>query len=269
MQRGERQRLHEPAVEPARARRDARRRRRGRSSRGSSAATTRPRSSGAGGRPPTEAAPFFADLFSALEATYKLDHRDPARRGWPAFESGLHEHPGPALSADAARDRLRAAARGPSPWRMGEWFGVLTPFLLSPTISLLLGPRAAARAALLQPDDPLTERSFTELITLAESVVGDHPVHLLDDHVGERRRSTREPFVNALVDLPRARRALRRLDPDDRHRDRRPVARRRAGLIAGGMLGARRLRPDPRARSRAAAAQPGRRSCSACRRSPA
>jgi hypothetical protein len=197
----------------------------------------------------TEAAPFWPVLFDALDATYEIDHRDAGAKGWPAFESRLH--PGPSLSADrlaAGYERLLSNA---SPWGMGAWFGVLTPFLLSPSISLLLGLALPHAPRFFSPTDPLTERSFTELFSLAESVSALTPFitsMIMWANIPEHTNA----FVNALVlFLARAALFLGWLptigdEQDDPH----PNVRL---LIAGGMLGA-----DLYAAWRAAGARNGR-----------
>jgi hypothetical protein len=145
-----------------------------------------------------EAAPFLPGLFSALDSAYKPDHRDPGAVGWPTFESDLRKHPGPALSAARLAAGYERLLSDTSPWGAGAWFGVLTPFLLSPTISLLLGLALPNAPRFFSPDDPLTDSAFTELFTLAETVSSITPFitsMVMWANIPEHT----EAFVNALL----------------------------------------------------------------------
>jgi hypothetical protein len=143
-----------------------------------------------------DAAPFWNDLFNALDGAYKLDHREPGARGWPSFEHDLQ--PGPVLNAERLATGYERLLADASPWGMGAWFGVLTPFLLSPTISLLAGLALPHARRFFSPTDPLTDRSFTELYSLASSVSAVTPFitsMIMWANVPEHT----EAFVNALV----------------------------------------------------------------------
>jgi hypothetical protein len=145
----------------------------------------------------TEAQPFWPDLFKALDDTYKID-RAGRGLGWPAFEAQLQTHLGTALSAErlaAGYERLLAES---TPWSTAAWFGVLTPFLLSPTAALLFGLLLPSGSRFFSPALPLTDRSYTELFSLAESISSITPFvtsMVMWANVPEHT----EAFVNALV----------------------------------------------------------------------
>ncbi len=107
-------------------------------------------------------------LFDALaEAAGEVF--DPRGQGWPSFEETVVA--GDALSGErlaTGYDRYRSfsAIDNLGPW---AWWGILTPILLAPSLTLLVA-RALPFARRFQEPGELTERSFTELITLGETI---------------------------------------------------------------------------------------------------
>ena len=130
--------------------------------------TSDPASAWIGSWPTTEqAAPYWESYLQAVENTYHLTALPGGALGFSLFE---HDFPaGAALDADrlkAGYDRLLSDLH---PWGAGAWFGVLTPLLLAPSLATLIG-RALPYANRFNTSDALTERSFSELLTLANGL---------------------------------------------------------------------------------------------------
>jgi hypothetical protein len=155
------------------------------------------------------ARPFWPDLVTALEGVYKVDLADRAE-GWPAFEAALRKHTSSPLGVDRLTtgfDRILAdrLATGyervladVAPWGVGAWFGVLTPFLLSPTAALLLGLALPHGKRYASPTDAFTERTVTELFTVASGVSSIAPF-VTSMAMWANVPEHTEVFANALV----------------------------------------------------------------------
>ena len=135
-------------------------------------------------------------LFDALAAA--AGEVFPTRgQGWPSFEAGVHEPPavtGESLATGYERFRSFGAVDNLSAW---AWWGLLTPILLGPSITLLAA-RALPHAKRFQEPGELTERSFSELITLGETV-GSVAPFIYSMIMWSQIPSHTEVFVNSLV----------------------------------------------------------------------
>lgn len=144
---------------------------------------------------PDEAAPYWDAYIDALEQTYHLDALPDGALGFSLFE---HDFPaGAALDAERVQAGYERLLAGLDPWGAGAWFGVLTPLLLAPSLATLIG-RALPFAKRFNTPDELTERSFSELLTLSNGLGSISPFIYsmimwgnVPDHSG--------PFWNALA----------------------------------------------------------------------
>jgi len=114
-----------------------------------------------------QAAPYWKAYVDALESTYQLQDPSPRRRGFASFEHGLP--PTPPVDVDRVTTGYERMMSGITPWGPGPWFGVLTPLLLAPSLATLLA-RVLPHANRFNTTDSLTDRSFSELITLADGL---------------------------------------------------------------------------------------------------
>ncbi len=195
-----------------------------------------------------QAAPFLQLYVETLESTYGTATVPAARRGFSAFEQRF--------AGDAGFDVARAKAgyermvTSLTPWGVAEWFGVLTPLLLAPSLATLLS-RVLPHAGRFNTGAPLTDRSFSELITLSNGLGAVSPFvysMVMWSNVPDHS----EPFWNALtLFLARAGLLVGWIPTiGDGESDPSPAAR---WAIAGGLLGA-----DVYALIRAIAASGGR-----------
>lgn len=114
-----------------------------------------------------EAAPYWPLYVDALEATYGMRSLGPERMGFSLFEHGFDAPPELVAERVAAGyERLRSEL---TPWGVGPWFGVLTPLLLAPSLATLL-TRLLPHAQRFNTTDALTERSFSELLTISNGL---------------------------------------------------------------------------------------------------
>jgi hypothetical protein len=138
----------------------------------------------------TDATALLAGYHKALEATYGLE-----ARATPANEPfGVG---GPALTPTRVRSGYERLLSDQVPWTMGEWFGVLTPILLAPAITLAVGGALPGMGAFLKAST-VTERSISELVTLGDFVNSITPFiasMVLWANVPDQPN---EPFVSAL-----------------------------------------------------------------------
>jgi hypothetical protein len=182
---------------------------------------------------PEEAKPYWAHYLAAIDATWKLGAVPASAKGLSRFEKDFPD--GAALDAARVEAGYRRMLSELQPWGAGAWFGVLTPLLLVPPLATLL-TRALPHAERFNTSKALTDRSFSELLTVANGLGAVTPFIYsmvmwanVPDHSG--------PFWNALV-LFLARLGLvigwiptigtETHDPS-------PVAR---WLLTGGLLGA-------------------------------
>ena len=133
----------------------------------------------------------------ALEDTYHLEARPPGAQGWPAFEHAPFV-PGPALTPERSIQGYQRLVSDLTPFSMAEWFGVLTPILLAPGITMLLSGLLLPASSAFITGAPLTERSASELITLADGVNSVTPFIYSMIMWANVPDQPREPFVNAL-----------------------------------------------------------------------
>ena len=142
-----------------------------------------------------KADPMWDLYLQAVGATYPFESRPDASKGFATFEA--------ALRTGTPLDRSRVVAgyermlADVVPWSAGEWFGALTPILLSPALATLIA-RALPHGSHFTSTKPLTERSFSELLTLAHGLGAVTPFVYsmimwakVPDHSG--------PFGNALA----------------------------------------------------------------------
>lgn len=145
---------------------------------------------------PDRVGDLIATYHGALEATYHLAARPPGALGWPAFEAGFA--PGPALDPTRAGKGYRRLVSDLTPFTMGEWFGVLSPILLAPGITLLLSGLLLPASSAFLTGATITERSVSELITLADGLNSITPFiysMIIWANVDDQPS---EPFVSAL-----------------------------------------------------------------------
>ena len=137
------------------------------------------------------AAPLFTPYHEALEATYGLEAR--ATTAAEAFGVG-----GPALTPERVTAGYRRLLADQVPWSMGEWFGVLTPFLLAPAVTLAVGGATVPGMQAFFRVDPVSERSFSDLITLGDFVNSITPFIASMIMWANVPDQPREPFASAL-----------------------------------------------------------------------
>jgi hypothetical protein len=131
----------------------------------------------------------------AIEEVYKLQATRPTGR--PPFEKDFEA--GPALDLDRLKSgyaRLRTD-QAASRWSAFQWFGVLSPMLVSPPLALALA-RLLPQAKRFTTSPPLTERSVSELLTLTELVSSVTPF-IYSMFLWSQVPDHTEAFVNALV----------------------------------------------------------------------
>ena len=145
--------------------------------------------------PPERTTELLGTYHKALEETYHLEARGPAGRGWPAFETGFQA--GTAFGPERALAGYRRLVSDLTPFSMGEWFGVLTPLLLSPGITLLLTGVLPASSAFIK-GTTVTERSVSELLTLADGLNSITPFIYAMIMWANVDDQPREPFISAL-----------------------------------------------------------------------
>ena len=143
-----------------------------------------------------QATPLLTSYHAALEATYHLEARPDGRAGGPAFQTAF-TNLGTPLSPERVKKGYERLVNDLVPFTMGEWFGVLTPILLSPGLALLAG-RFLPGASGWMTAETVTERSLTELITVSDGIGSITPFIYsmimwanVDDQPGE-------PFASAL-----------------------------------------------------------------------
>ncbi len=114
-----------------------------------------------------EAATMWAMYVEAIEATYHLGALPPEAKGFSLFEQDFPS----GTPLDAARVKLgyERMLSELTPWGFGAWFGVFTPLFLAPSLATLIA-RVLPHANRFNTPDPLTDRSFSELITLANGL---------------------------------------------------------------------------------------------------
>jgi hypothetical protein len=145
--------------------------------------------------PPVRAVPeaFWNGYIEALGSVHSL----PGGR-----RSGFADFAEPSGFFDA--DRLRngyAVMRdnlGTSSWPAAAWWGIVSPMVLGPSISMLIGLALDNSKKFFTPGVALDERAFFELLTLSMGVGSIPPLvysmilwGLIDDFA--------EPFINALI----------------------------------------------------------------------
>ncbi len=113
------------------------------------------------------ALPYWQKYVDALEATYGLQEPAPLRHGFSAYEQGLTEARN--IDVDRVSAGYERMISGITPWGAGPWFGVLTPLLLAPSLATLLA-RVLPHANRFNTTDVLTDRSFSELITISNGL---------------------------------------------------------------------------------------------------
>ena len=145
---------------------------------------------------PDRVGDLMATYYASLEAAYHLEARPAGARGWPAFETGFV--PGPALDPTRAGKGYRRLVSDLTPFTMREWFGVLTPILLAPGITMLLSGLLLPASSAFITGTTITERSASELITLADGLNSITPFIYSMIMWANVDDQPSEPFVNAL-----------------------------------------------------------------------
>ncbi len=142
-----------------------------------------------------EAEPWWPRYLEALDGTYHLTALPAPAKGFSLFERDFPD--GAALDTTRLGAGYQRLLADRTPWGAGAWFGVLTPLLLAPSIATLAA-RLLPHAKRFATADPLTDRSFSELITLANALGSVTPFiysmimwSQVPDHTG--------PFGNALA----------------------------------------------------------------------
>lgn len=116
---------------------------------------------------PEQAAPYWPLYLDALEATYRLQSPGPDRTGFSLFEDGFPDVPPLDVARIAAGyERMLSDL---TPWGAGPWFGILSPLLLAPSLATLL-TRVLPHGNRFNTTDALTDRSFSELLTLSNGL---------------------------------------------------------------------------------------------------
>jgi hypothetical protein len=182
---------------------------------------------------PEQAEYWWQPYLNAVDATYHLSALPATAKGLSLFEKNFPD--GKPLDLDRVKAGYKRMLADLSPWGAGAWFGVLTPLTLAPSLATLLG-RLLPFAKRFNNTDPLTERSFSELITLSNAL-GEITPFIYSMIMWANVPDHTDPFGNAVALLV-VRVALTVLwffTIGDEDSDSSPIAR---WAIAGGMLGA-------------------------------
>ncbi|HEY5981718.1 MAG TPA: hypothetical protein VIT41_18990 [Microlunatus sp.] len=145
---------------------------------------------------PDRVADLMATYHAALEDTYHLEARPVGAQGWPVFEGAFAA--GPAFDPARAGKGYRRLVSDLTPFTMREWFGVLTPILLAPGITMLLSGLLLPASSAFITGATITERAASELITLADGLNSITPFIYSMIMWANVDDQPSEPFVNAL-----------------------------------------------------------------------
>jgi len=136
------------------------------------------------------------DLYlGAVQSVYPFEQRPDRSKGFPTFEAALRT--GDPLSRARIAAGYERMLTDVVPWGPAQWFGVLTPILLSPAIANLI-TRALPHSSHFTSSAPLTDRSFSELITLSNGIGAVTPF-IYSMIMWAKVPDHTEPFGNALA----------------------------------------------------------------------